>query len=95
MDIRALFELARQAGCRRHAGNKIMERKIRRAGMAGHKAYLHVLPPLEPGAGCRVTLAFRRPKNAGWYQAHSVAFVKDAPIGVWAITPFAVTLIPL
>lgn len=88
--LRHLFEEARQAGLARYAGDRRMERKLRRAGTAGHKAYLRVLEEFQPGDGCRVTLAFRRPKADG-FEAHSVGFVKDAPLGAWAVTVLAVT----
>ena len=93
-ELREMFEVARQAGLARYAGNKQMERKLLRAGTAGHKAYLRVLPEFQPGDGCRVTLAFRRPK-AGGFEAHSVGFVKDAPLGAWAVTAIAVTPVRL
>lgn len=92
--LRKLFEIARMAGLSRYAGNKKMERKLRRAGSAGHKAYLRILPEFQPGDGCRVTIAFRRPK-AGGFEAHSVGFVKDAPLGAWAVTALAVTPVRL
>ena len=89
-ELRELFEMARQEGLARYAGNKRMERKLLRAGSAGHKAYLRVLEEFQPGYGRLVTLAFRRPK-AGGYEAHSVGLVKDAPLGAWAVTALAVT----
>ena len=89
-ELRNLFEVARAAGLSRYAGNKKMERKLLRAGSAGHKAYLRVLPEFQPGDGCRVTLAFLRPKRGG-FEAHSVGFVKGAPLGAWAVTALAVT----
>jgi len=92
--LRELFEVARQAGLSRYAGNKRMERKLLRAGSAGHKAYLRVLEEFQAGDGCRVTLAFRRPK-AGGFEAHSVGFVQDAPLGAWAVTSLAVTPVRL
>lgn len=94
IQLRKLFEMARQAGLSRYAGDKRMERKLLRAGGAGHKAYLRILPEFQPGDGCRVTLAFRRPK-AGGFEAHSVGFVKDAPLGAWAVTALAVTPVRL
>lgn len=90
LELRRLFEVARQAGLARYAGNKRMESKLRRAGTVGNKAYLRILEEFQPGDGCRVTLAFRRPK-AGGFEAHSVGFVKDAPLGAWAVTVLAVT----
>ena len=88
--LRELFEIARKEGLSRYAGNKRMERKLLRAGSVGHKAYLRVLEEFQPGDGCRVTIAFRRPKRGG-FEAHSVGFVKDAPLGAWAVTTLAVT----
>ncbi len=88
--LREMFEIARRAGLSRYAGNKRMERKLLKAGSVGHKAYLRVLEEFQPGDGCRVTLAFRRPK-AGGFEAHSVGFVKGAPLGAWAVTALAVT----
>ena len=92
--LRELFEIARKEGLSRYAGNKKMERKLLRAGSAGHKAYLRILPEFQPGYGCLVTLAFRRPKAVG-YEAHSVGLVKDAPLGAWAVTALAVTPVRL
>lgn len=92
--LRELFEVARQEGLARYAGNKAMERKLRRAGTVGHKAYLRVLPEFQPGDGCLVTLAFRSPTSWG-YEAHSVGLVKDAPLGAWAVTALAVTPVRL
>ena len=92
--LREMFEMARQAGLSRYAGNKKMERKLRRAGSAGNKAYLRILEEFRPGDGFRVTIAFRRPK-AGGFEAHSVGFVKDAPLGAWAVTALAVTPVRL
>ena len=89
--LRELFEIARKEGLSRYAGNKKMERKLLRAGSAGHKAYLRILPGY---GGCLVTLAFRRPKEGG-YEAHSVGLVKDAPLGAWAVTALAVTPVRL
>ena len=88
--LRELFELARKAGLTRYAGNKRMERKLRQAGTVGHKAYLRILEEFQPGDGCRVTIAFSRPK-AGGFEAHSVGFVPAAPLGAWAVTALAVT----
>ena len=94
LELRRLFNLAREAGLARYAGNKAMERKLRRAGEEGHKAYLRVLPEFQPGCGCLVTLAFRRPKGRR-YEAHSVALVHEAPIGAWAVTALTVTPVAL
>ena len=93
-ELREMFETARQAGLARYAGNKRMERKLRKAGTVGHKAYLRILEEFQSGDGCRVTLAFRRPK-AGGFEAHSVGFVKDAHLGAWAVTALAVTPVRL
>ena len=94
IQLRKLFEMARQAGLSRYAGDKRMERKLLRAGGVGCKAYLRIMEEFQPGDGCRVTLAFRRPK-AGGFEAHSVGFVKDAPLGAWAVTALAVTPVRL
>lgn len=94
VEVRNLFEIARQAGLVQYAGDRLMERKLRRAGTPGKKAYLRVFPEYRPGDGNRVTLAFRRPKGER-FEAHSVGFVKDAPIGAWAVTALAITQIKL